>query len=387
MKRIIKVYIFLFLILMLILTSCSFKEDEEYLVEEKIELYIEDILDTNKSEDWNIYRYNLLNPYEEENLDYYINSSCQGNGFIYYVSSGFKPMSNDCVVYEILKKNIVTNDIEKVFTNNENNFKQVSVMKYANDNLFWVEENQSTWSLIKYDLNKDNYGVLDSSEESQSTLPPNIQICDDFLFWYRITNDNIIKLIEFSFANNKIEEYTGENYHLESPFDTAKCSQGYMTYLTKNKEEININIKDLHTNEFSIIKTESPKIVSAISNKDYIIWLEDWYNSILNIYNLETKTLKIIDCFNNNIRSIGIGKSNILIDFSSISVRGSKQTFERDSGVFQFDFDNSILRPIYISKFKETTAWIDEFNGDFSINSWGNYGDEFMNEKIVFIHK
>lgn len=389
MKYINKKYICLLLVSILILTSCGIVEDNEHIIEGKIDLNIEDILDSNISEDWNIISYNLLNPYEEEDLDYYISSSCQGNGFIYYASSGSKPMSNDCIVYDILKKDIVTNEIEKIITKNENNLNQLSVMKYINDNLFWVEENQNSWSLIKYDLKEDEYEVLDSSEKSQSTLPPNIEAYDGFLFWYRITADNIITLIEYSLTNNRVKEYREENYYLESPFSTVKCNRGYMTYLTKDKEEININIKDLHTNELSIIKTKSPKIVSAISNKDYIIWLEDWNDSILNIYKLETKTLKSIDCYNNNIRSIGIDKSNILIDFSSISMGESKQIFGRriDSGIFQFDFDNSILKPVYINKNNETTAWIDDFGGDFSINSWDNHGDEFMNKKILFIHK
>jgi hypothetical protein len=74
---------------------------------------------------------------------------------------------------------------------------------------------------------------------------------------------------------------------------------------------------------------------------------------------------------------------DILIDFSRIYMEEEGEVSRENSGIFQFDFANEVLSPVYLSDRDETIAWLDEFSGKFSINSWKNKGQELMNGRIV----
>jgi hypothetical protein len=378
-----KIYIFLFLVVILALPSCNRIEKEAYIIDTRLRFNIEDVFDSGLSEDWHIDRYYLSNPYENPDLDYYISSSCQTNGYIYYISSGYKPMSTVCGACEVLKKDINTGDITKVYSYNEEDNRQIPVMKYTEDNLFWIVEDGDNWDLVRYDLKLGEYRILESSNTYKTKVIPNIEASDGYLFWYIINTNNKIKFFEYSIQDDKIEEIKEKSHYLYSYFDTVKCTPGFMTYLTREKGEIVINLRDLTSNELYSLNTNSDQISYAIGNKNYIVWIEEGANSTLCVYDISTKTLKSINCSNNIIRSVAINDMDILIDFSRIYMEEEGEVSRENSGIFQFDFANEVLSPVYLSDRDETIAWLDEFSGKFSINSWKNKGQELMNGRIV----
>ena len=102
-----------------------------------------------------------------------------------------------------------------------------------------------------------------------------------------------------------------------------------MTYLTREKGEIVINLRDLTSNELYSLNTNSDQISYAIGNKNYIVWIEEGANSTLCVYDISTKTLKSINCSNNIIRSVAINDMDILIDFSRIYMEEKAKSLER----------------------------------------------------------
>jgi hypothetical protein len=371
------------IIFSLFLTSCSSNVSNK--VEHSQEIVLDDYISDELSMQWDIktIEMEILDTSNDNEINYTVTSSCISDGKIYYVVSGNVKMSNDCVEYSIFSKDINSGKVNLVFSNEDNQLREVSVMKFLQNNLFWIEEYNTEWKLIKFNLESKEMTEIDSSTTSVNVLPPNIEVGDDLVYWYEIETNNPIELSSYNLKNNKITKYD-DTYHLETAFDVVGYQDGYLSYLIQEDDGIKIKVENLNTNSNKILDTENNEIVKVVSNENYIVWLDDWYESNLYVYTYNTDEITTLDCGENNIRSIAIYKNIIVIDFSAITFELDGNMYNSTSAVFQWDIKNQNIVPIFVPKDHFQNAWIEEFDGYFFINSWGKEDETFKNNMVIF---
>lgn len=372
----------LLMMCMLVLISCVKNKPDKIVFENPIRFQLDDFSIKRNKDLWSIESVEMEN-ISNENIDYDISSSCISKEKLYYVISGYSKMSNNCIEYNIFSKDIKLGKSELLFSNDSNELRQVSVMKILKNSLFWIEENNNNWRFMKFDLNSNEIIQLSSSENNEGVLPPNLEVGKDTVYWYEIS-DNYIELITYDINNDKIEKYSNKDYYVETPYDVISFQDNHLTYLVKENENISICVDDLVTQDKKIISTNNKTIVKAVSNDEYIIWIDDWYDSNLYIYDIKSKGMNEINCKDANIRSIALYNEIILIDFSKLEFKIDDYMYNNTSAVMQLDMNSLSLYPVFIPETNFTSAWLQHHdNNVFSINMWGNNKVDFQMSRVI----
>lgn len=368
--------------ILLLLVSC----DSNHLItidsEKFLDLSLENCIPKEIESNWQIEVIEMESSFSNE-LDYSISSNCYNEGKLYYVINGYAEMSNDCVEIYVMCKDVNSEEVNIVYSNKNISTMQISVIKYLQNNLFWIEEDQGKWRLIKYNLNTNNVEVVDSSEITPGSYPPNIEVNTESVYWYIIRDNYEINLMRYDVSKNVKSEHSGTGFYLETPYDVVNSQDNSLIYMKKNEDIIEIIIENSINNNKTTLITNSNKIVKVIGNEKYIIWIDDWYNTNLYLYELNKNKVTKLNCKGSNIRSMALFDDLLLVDFSEITFEMSDKKLSDISAVFQFTLDEKQMIPVYIPNNLYSTAWLSEGKGIFSINQWGVENSNSHFEKVI----
>ncbi|MGF7057593.1 hypothetical protein [Brassicibacter mesophilus] len=241
------------------------------------------------------------------------------NNTVYYVVTD-NVKSDFHTKFKIYKFDIKTAESYDIFQMND--IKKPSYISeiHANANfLFWeVVDSNYNWKIYKLDLNDLSADIIRCSDDlNNSLIEPIMTISDNYLAWYEsigTSGDNYEERIVLYDINKNILEILDNEVDLDgNPYKRPYLMNNKLTYIDRDEDEYIIKIYDLNSQETDIL-LPGTKLACVLSNGNITVWMDDYYNSNVYVYDHTLKKLNLIEK-EQSILSVDIINNDLLITY------------------------------------------------------------------------
>lgn len=275
---------------------------------------------------------------------------CSYENFVFYIKGKNK-------FAELVRYDTTTNAEEKIYKYDYLDDKTDAIELYAvKNNVIWVEESDDlSWKIIQYNLRDNKKNVIRTSEQSQSAVPACLAANDNYIAWYESNYSDKNKTYDvlniYDIQNGSIEQK--ETNMFGNPYLRPYIRNDWISYIIKKDKSYCIEIYNLVTNEKKYINCFS-NVSKLMSNGRYTVWLDDYENRNIYIYDHEKNQSTKID-----------GSLNVftfmLIDKLYISYTADDDGY---SNIYSMELSTGKMKNVTKNKNENTAYYICKLNVD-----------------------